>query len=144
MTYELDGQQYVALATGGISLAMGDQNGDAVWAFTLNGKLSPFPAPKAPITSADFSGTPVATTSAKALDFSFDPPRIEVPAGATITWTNTGSQPHTATSADGGWDTGLIDPGASGSVTLPQAGTFVYTCTPHPWMVGQIIVDPAP
>ena len=48
MTYQLDGQQYVAIAAGGISLAIGDQNGDAVWTFTLNGKLSPFPAPKAP------------------------------------------------------------------------------------------------
>jgi len=143
MTYQLDGQQYVAIAAGGISLAMGDQNGDAVWTFTLNGKLSPFPAPKAPVTSAGFTGAISTANTARMLDFSFDATRIEVKAGTTVTWTNAGAQPHTATSVDGGFDTGLVAPGATGAVTLSTPGTFTYTCTPHPWMIGQIIVDPA-
>src|SRR5713101_4843859 len=38
-----------------------------------------------------------------------------VPVGATATWTNLGAQPHSATSADGTCDTGLVTQGSSGT-----------------------------
>jgi plastocyanin len=47
---------------------------------------------------------------------------------------------HTATDVKDGWDTGDLLAGQSGSVTFNNAGTFTYYCTPHPWMVGQVIV----
>jgi outer membrane protein assembly factor BamB len=56
-------------------------------------------------------------------------------------WTNAASQAHTATSADGGWHTGEIAPGQTAAVTVDQPGTFTYLYWPHPWMIGQIIVD---
>jgi plastocyanin len=65
-----------------------------------------------------------------------------VPVGATLTWTNLGSQAHTATAADGSFDTGMVAPGATASVEFDTPGTFVYHCTPHPWMTGYIIVTP--
>jgi hypothetical protein len=34
----------------------------------------------------------------------------------------------------------LIGPGESTAITLSSAGTFAYTCTPHPWMKGSVIV----
>jgi len=48
---------------------------------------------------------------------------------------------HTATESKGVWDTGDIAPGESKSVTFDSAGTYVYNCSPHPWMIGQIIVQ---
>jgi alcohol dehydrogenase (cytochrome c) len=140
ITYALDGQQYVAIATGGVLTAVGSQNGDAVWAFTLDGSLSPFAAPKPPATEVGFTGALTATNSIKVMEFSYDAARASVPAGSTVTWTNTGSQAHTATASDGSWDSGNIAPGQTAQVTLDAPGTFTYTCTPHPWMLGQIVV----
>jgi hypothetical protein len=58
-----------------------------------------------------------------------------------VTFTNSGVTPHNANSSDGGgWDTGLLAKGESASVTFNQPGTYTYTCTPHPSMIGQIIV----
>jgi plastocyanin len=148
VTYELDGQQYVAIATGGVSLIQASQNGDAVWAFTLNGKLAPFAAPfaapPAPATEVAFTGAVTNASAVRMGEFNFTPARIQVTAGTTVTWTNAGSQAHTATSADGGWDTGEIAPGQTATVTLDQPGTFTYLSSPHPWMIGQIIVDARP
>jgi plastocyanin len=64
-----------------------------------------------------------------------------VEAGQAVTWTNAGAQGHTATSPDGGWDTGTIEPGASATLVLDVPGTFGYVCTPHPWMKSTIVVN---
>jgi plastocyanin len=61
--------------------------------------------------------------------------------GQAVTWTNVGSQAHTATSADGGWDTGMIAPGETATIALDNAGTFGYVCTPHPWMKSTVVVN---
>jgi alcohol dehydrogenase (cytochrome c) len=140
ITYSLDGQQYVAIAAGGVLTAVGSQNGDAVWGFTLDGSLSPFAAPKPPPTEVGFTGALTATSSIKVMEFSYDAARASVAAGSTVTWTNTGSQAHTATASDGSWDTGNIAPGQTAQVEFDTPGTFTYTCSPHPWMLGQIVV----
>jgi quinohemoprotein ethanol dehydrogenase len=48
---------------------------------------------------------------------------------------------HTATESKGSWDTGDIQPGESKSVEFDTAGTYTYSCSPHPWMFGQVIVQ---
>ena len=48
---------------------------------------------------------------------------------------------HTATDGAGAFDTGDVGAGASASVTFQSAGTFTYNCTPHPWMIGQVIIQ---
>jgi len=40
MVYEVDGDQYIAIATGGNSIQR-SATGDAVWAFSLKGQLGP-------------------------------------------------------------------------------------------------------
>jgi Copper binding proteins, plastocyanin/azurin family len=58
-----------------------------------------------------------------------------------VKFTNIGAQPHNAMSSDaGGFDTGLLARGESASVTFNRPGTYTYICTPHPSMIGQIIV----
>jgi plastocyanin len=73
-------------------------------------------------------------------DFAFGPQTLEITAGTTVTWTNNDSAAHTATADDGSWDTGNLDPGASGSITFDTPGTYTYICAYHPRMTGTIIV----
>lgn len=74
----------------------------------------------------------------------FTPADVTIAAGQSITWTNNGSQAHSATADNAGaFDTGLVQPGDSKSVTFATAGTFTYHCTPHPWMKGTITVTAA-
>src|SRR5215217_5456799 len=74
------------------------------------------------------------------VDFAFEPGTVSVPAGATVTWTNTGSRPHTVTADDGSFDSGRLDPGEQFSQTFDQPGTFTYHCGFHPEMQGSIVV----
>ncbi len=145
ITYEIDGTQYVAIASGGVSIQTTSSNSDMIWAFSLKGspgdRLKPFAAPKPPENVVGFAGQVVKTNAVKISDYSYGPQRITVAAGTKVTFTNTGAAPHNATSSDaGGWDTGLLAQGETASVTFNQPGTFTYTCTPHPSMLGQIIV----
>ncbi len=74
------------------------------------------------------------------IDFAFAPATTTIHVGDTITWTNTGSAPHTATARNGSFDTGILNKGQSASHTFTQAGTFAYYCTVHPFMKGTIVV----
>ena len=75
------------------------------------------------------------------VDYKFEPASITIHVGDTITWTNNGQQPHTATANDGSFNTGTIKPGASGSHTFSTAGTFAYICSIHPFMHGTVVVE---
>jgi LPXTG-motif cell wall-anchored protein len=73
-------------------------------------------------------------------DFLFTPSSISIDQGDTVTWTNNGPTPHSATAPDGSFDTGIFPAGQSRSHTFDEAGTFSYICTPHPNMHGTIVV----
>ena len=77
------------------------------------------------------------------IDFDFNPKTVTVPVGTTVTWTNTGQAPHTATSTTGAFDTGRLNNGQSNSVTFSQAGTFQYVCSFHENMTGAVVVQAA-
>jgi alcohol dehydrogenase (cytochrome c) len=169
ITYDVNGTQYVAIDTGGQTGAapVGKNKkplyGDALWVFSLKGSSTPIPplaAPVPPSPKVEITGTPYRTTLVDMVDYGYDPvlkgkpvfsfgaPIITVPVGTTITFLNTGLQPHTATSKAGDFDTGLVSPGGKASVTMGKVGTFTFTCIPHPWMLGEVIVTargaPAP
>jgi plastocyanin len=74
------------------------------------------------------------------VDFAFQPASIQVAAGSTVTWTNTGAATHTVTSDSGAFDSGNVAPGASFSHTFDTAGTFTYHCSIHPQMTGTVVV----
>lgn len=74
----------------------------------------------------------------------FEEANITVPVGTTVTWVHQGNNPHTTTSYDGLWDSGII-PGGSGesfSFTFNEPGTYAYFCRPHEaqGMVGSVTV----
>jgi len=153
ITYEIDGEQYIAIGVGGVSIQTASTNGDMIWAFSLKGNkdhpIAQFDPPPPPPTEVSFNFTgllkgavPIVKANAvKTIDYAFNPSRITVTTGTKVTFTNAGQQPHNATGADlGGWDIGLLMNGESASVTFNKPGTYVYQCTPHPFMIGQIIV----
>lgn len=85
-------------------------------------------------------------------DTAFSPNVITVGVGTTVTWVNNDTLFHTVTSGistgelgkagtpDGKFDSGEIQAGETYQRTFDEAGTFDYFCTPHPWMIGQVIV----
>jgi len=74
----------------------------------------------------------------------YNPNPIQVTVGSTVTWMNTTSISHTATSDTGAWNTGTITPGGtSAATTFNTAGTFAYHCNFHPDMHGSVIVSTA-
>jgi plastocyanin len=74
-------------------------------------------------------------------DFKYDPETVVVEAGTKVTWTNSDSAPHTATADDSSFDTGDLDKGDSGTVTLDEPGTFSYYCRFHPFMKATVEVQ---
>jgi PQQ-dependent dehydrogenase (methanol/ethanol family) len=146
-TYEIDGEQYLALATG-----------TALWAFKLGGTVGPQPAPKGgpgggfggggggagQETDEIETGTWVQSADRgvgrrMALDeHAFSPTRARVMAGTRVTFVNNGRLAHTVTAEDGSWSTGSIASAQSGYVTLAKPGTYWYVCKEHPWAMGQI------
>jgi plastocyanin len=89
-----------------------------------------------------FAGIAHATAAAadQIIDFAFSPSAITIHVGDTITWTNVGKAPHSATAYDHSFDTGILRPGQSASHTFTIAGTFTYYCIVHPYMHGTITV----
>lgn len=74
--------------------------------------------------------------------FAFSEKSITVQAGATVTWENYDSVPHTVTAVTGGaFDSGTLAKGKSFSYTFTKAGTYTYKCSIHPSMTGTVIVE---
>ena len=145
ITYEIDGTQYVAFMVGGVSIQTTSSNSDTIWVFSLKGspgdRLKPFAAPTPPENVVGFSGAIARSNAIRIDDFTYGPIRTTVTTGTKVTFTNAVTQAHNATSSEaGGWDTGMLAKGESASVTFNQPGTYTYICSPHPSMIGQIIV----
>ena len=75
-------------------------------------------------------------------NFTFDPPTLMVPAGTQVTWVNHDDIPHTATGADGGFGSPVLDTDERFSFRFDQPGTYAYFCKLHPHMSGTIRVTP--
>jgi len=69
-------------------------------------------------------------------DDGFSPAALEVDPGQEITFANAHDDPHTATGS--GFDTGIIQPGATATVAIDEPGTYAFACLIHPNMVGTI------
>jgi hypothetical protein len=67
--------------------------------------------------------------------------------GGKVIFKNNDNAAHTSTSGtptdgpSGVWDSSLVMPGSSYSVTLDESGTYPYFCMVHPWMTGEVIVE---
>ena len=85
-------------------------------------------------------GSGAIKASVEMRDNLFAPANLTVPVGSTVTFTNTGKAPHTATAADKSFDSKIVPPGAKWSTTFTKIGTFKYVCIIHPGMAGSVTV----
>jgi plastocyanin len=81
-----------------------------------------------------------ASTRITMKDFMFSPVPLTVSAGTTVTWTNLDDEPHTAVSDTGLFRSGAMDTNETFSFKFDKPGTYHFTCSIHPRMVGTIIV----
>ena len=146
MVYEAGGKEYVAIAAT-----------NKIWSFALGGTVAPAAAAAAIPTESEFAGRVVSTDKvamsaeiqslgvikpAKYKDeYVFQPMRIKVKAGSSVTWTNDGKEAHSATAQDGSWTTGEVAPGKSATVKFDKPGKYTYICKDHPWSYGEITVE---
>jgi len=56
--------------------------------------------------------------------------------GDRVMWENHDFIPHTATAADGSFDSEVVSPGSSFYFIAKDKGTIPYFCEIHPWMQG--------
>jgi plastocyanin len=72
--------------------------------------------------------------------FAFAPGSVSVPAGRSITWTNSDESPHQITVPGAARKTDFVFKGQSASLTFPEAGVYPYNCALHPNMKGAVEV----
>lgn len=89
--------------------------------------------------------TTAANVNVEIKGFAFNPRAVTIKKGATVTWKQMDSAPHTATStsapAGAAFDSGTLNKGDSWSHTFNIEGTYEYYCAIHPNMKGNVIVE---
>ena len=73
--------------------------------------------------------------------FMYQPDVVTAHVGDTVQWKNADIVPHTVTAEDKSFSSGAIAPGATWKFVTKRAGTFPYTCTPHPNMHGKLVIQ---
>jgi plastocyanin len=73
--------------------------------------------------------------------FMFNPVSIIVTAGSQVTWVNLDDEPHTVASDTGVFRSGGLDTNETFTVKFDKPGTYHYTCSIHPKMIGTVIVQ---
>jgi|SRR5665213_1599720 len=73
--------------------------------------------------------------------FKFQPDTLTVEFGDTVTWRNADIVPHTVTDGTNAFHSPLIRPNHTWKLVVKKAGTFHYSCTPHPNMMGILVVE---
>ena len=90
-------------------------------------------------------GGPAAAADAPTRDVAipgkaYEPARITVLAGTTVTWRNGDSLNHTVTAESDAFDSGYVAPGGSFSFTFAKQGHYAYHCLIHKFMKGSVDV----
>lgn len=74
----------------------------------------------------------------------FEPRKIHVDVGTKVKWINTRQLPHTVTRSGGGFDSGVLVPGAKYTKTFDKERKYQYFCQIHPDMTGVVKVGDPP
>jgi len=85
-------------------------------------------------------GARAADTMVMIDNFTFEPAKLTVKVGTTVTWKNRDDIPHTVVSA-GKFRSKAMDTDDSYSFTFTAAGDYTYFCSLHPHMTGTIKVE---
>ena len=76
-------------------------------------------------------------------NFTFNPQKLTVKAGTTVTWTNKDDSPHAIAAVGKEFKSKVLDTDNSFSFTFTTPGSYNYFCSLHPHMTGTIVVEPA-
>jgi len=76
-------------------------------------------------------------------NFTFDPPRLTVKAGTTVTWYNEDDIPHTVAATGKTFRSKALDTDGKFSFTFTTPGSYEYFCSLHPHLTGVIVVEAA-
>lgn len=76
-------------------------------------------------------------------NFTFNPQRLTVKAGTTVTWTNKDDIPHAVAATDKSFKSKVLDTDNSYSFTFTTPGIYAYFCSLHPHMTGTVVVEAA-
>ena len=99
-------------------------------------------AGSSPNLAASSADKPASGASVKIDNFSFGPATITIPAGSTVTWTNSDDVPHVVTSDDNKmFKSKALDTDDHFSFTFTKPGTYNYYCAIHPKMTAKIVVQ---
>jgi plastocyanin len=74
-------------------------------------------------------------------NFVFEPARLAIKAGTTVTWINRDDIPHTVAAKDRAFKSKVMDTDESFSFTFSTPGEYPYFCSLHPHMTGTIVVE---
>jgi plastocyanin len=74
-------------------------------------------------------------------DYMFAPNSVTVKAGTSVKWINKDDEPHTVVSDTTLFRSGAIDTDETFSFKFDKPGTYHFTCSIHPRMVGTIVVE---
>jgi alcohol dehydrogenase (cytochrome c) len=166
VTYEIDGEQYVAVYAGGTSIPYGNSapRGDYLWAFKLGGTLAQAPTPTPPEVRRPVSGNPVEGSALASPNTVFvgrvhnnttnsfgaestavnamSPTWMRVPANTTVTFTNPAgsANTHCATQFFEGLFNFKLAPGESAQHTFSQPGEYFFNDCHSPRPTGKIVV----
>jgi alcohol dehydrogenase (cytochrome c) len=166
LTYEIDGQQYVAVYAGGTGIPYGNSapRGDFLWAFKLDGTVPPAATPPAPEVRRPVSGSavdgaalptpntvflarvPTAGNSPGASESTavnaMTPTWMRVPVNTTVTFTNPAgnANTHCATQFFEGLFNFRLAPGESAPYTFTKPGEYFFNDCHSPRPTGKIVV----
>ena len=74
-------------------------------------------------------------------NFTFEPQRLTVRAGTTVTWVNQDDIPHALASNAKVFKSKALDTDDKFSFTFATPGVYDYFCSMHPHMTGTIVVE---
>jgi plastocyanin len=74
-------------------------------------------------------------------NFTFEPQRLTVKAGTTVTWVNQDDIPHLVASTTKVFKSKALDTDDKFSFTFTTPGVYDYFCSLHPHMTGTIVVE---
>jgi len=165
-TYEVGGQQYVAVLAGGSRVPYNSPQGDDLWGFKLDGTVPPAlapppPATRQPITSPPVEGAAVdntvqlarvweggaAGTTESRQQNAMAPQSLSVPVGTTVSFSNPqgNAQVHCVTQFyEGLFASPPIPPGGSFRYEFKKPGEYYYNDCTSPPTTGRVIVYQGP
>ncbi len=90
--------------------------------------------------------TKVSRPGCEKTDSCYNPSKISIKSGDSVTWLNQDAAFHSVTSGyygepSGLFDSGYLDPETSFTFIFENPGVYDYFCTLHPWMKGQVITN---